>query len=211
MHHQVRRGSLFDAHHCNTLQHTTTHCNMYTFIHAHIHRQRCTGKCGEDRCLMWISGSIPMKSFSTPSGTLPLQGTSPLVVHGTYMWIFLCVRVRMCVCKMLLYTLVDIAIIGGFSRVAAHGMNVYTNTLQPLRHTATHCNTLQHTATHCNTLRTACIYIRLHIYVYMHIHFCLYVYMCLYETLRLYTYVCTCIQYNYTMYVHIHIHFCHDV
>ena len=24
--------------------------------------------------------------------------------------------------------------------------------LQPLQHTATHCNTLQHTATHCNTL-----------------------------------------------------------
>ena len=31
-----------------------------------------------------------------------------------YIFVDLCVRVRMCVCKMLLYTLVDIAIIGRY-------------------------------------------------------------------------------------------------
>jgi hypothetical protein len=153
------------THYCNTLQHTTTHCN--------------TLKCAEAEAAI-----VPAATH----GCIALQHTTATHHCDTLQHTALC-RGRGGGCVALQYTiyihccntLLHIAtahyntlqcttthcntpetvleanaeqMVGTVQckhTASTHCNPVTCNTL--LRHTATHCNTLQHTATHCNTLQ----------------------------------------------------------
>ena len=163
--------------HCNTLQHTSSHCNKLYM--------RYTASLMQVPMLVAASAHLPPPSATTHLQRTTIHGNTCNTLHHTstncnthqrtatrcpYDMAYrscrsqcalplvpavCCSELLQCVavyCRVLRCVAVCCFATSACNDTLQHTTTHY-NTCNALHHTSTHCNILQHTATHCNTLQ----------------------------------------------------------
>jgi len=147
--HIPNRCQSYSASHCNRLQYTATHRNIWmrhvTLTPCQSYSRRTAIK---DDCITRHATHMnapPVSYAATHCNTLYHTATDERVTQqDTHMTEPVSYAATHC------NTLQDTATDDSTSHTYEWAIVIFCNTLQ---HTATNCNTLQHTATHCNTLQ----------------------------------------------------------